>query len=359
MEGVLYASAWYRFVAQWIDGIVLNVLLALIIVATSRLGMEPSSLQALVFGLFSLSSLLYFTLMDASSFQGTLGKMAIGVRVVDADSGGRISLLRAFARYIVFIITVIFILPVFVIFFSSKKRMLHDMAVGSLVTDMDPINPGKYRWSRRLAPLILLISFLFPAVIGTYLVNDVIDEFMESAEVQMGMPEGTQPMMFQGGMAGKESHHVTYNAKGEVVSESYEMTYHSSGASQEGSWSWSFSASDGADDHEEMKQPQAGASIPNDHAAATEQLFDLVKGTKDDDYKVVRLIVRGADVNARDDEGRTPLFCAVQQRHVEMVKVLVFKGADTRAKDNNGVSIQTLAKNDRALQRALRYGREQ
>ncbi|MHC3995015.1 RDD family protein [Thiomicrolovo sp. ZZH C-3] len=358
MEGVLYASAWYRFVAQWIDGIVLNVLLALIIVAASLLGLEPVALQELVFALFVLSSLLYFTLMDASSFQGTLGKMAIGVRVVDADSGGRISLLRAFARYIVFSITVIFILPVFVIFFSSKKRMLHDMAVGSLVTDMDPTNPGKYRWSRRLAPLILLISFLFPAVIGTYLVNDVIDDFMESAEAQMGMPEGTRPMMFQGGMAGKDSHHVTYNAKGEEVSESYEMTYHSSGASQEGSWSWSFSASDGADDHEEMQQPQAGASTPNDHTA-TEQLFALVKGTEDDDFKAVRLIVRGADINARDDEGRTPLFCAVQQRHVEMVKVLVFKGADTRAKDNNGVSIQTLAKNDRALQRALRYGREQ
>ena len=351
MEGVRYASAWYRFVGYWIDSFILNIVLALIMMATAQAGMEPEALLPTAFGLFWLVMLLYFTVMDASVYQGTFGKTAMGMKVVDAENGGRISYLRSFARYIVFSISVLFIVPVFVIFFSSKKRMLQDMAVGSLVTDLDAENPGKYRWTRRLAPLLLLLGILFPTVVGTYYVNNVIGELLESAEAQMLREEG------QSAAPVKESHHVTYNAQGEVNSESYEATYVEHGAVHSSGWSWSYTSTMRTPGNERM---QSTPAIPEaEKSNVTAQLFDLAKGSKDTDYGAIRLIVRGAEVNAKDEDGYTPLYYAVKQHHIEMVKALVFNHAKTGTKYHGGETVWTLAGKDRAMRKALRYARGQ
>ena len=56
------------------------------------------------------------------------------------------------------------------------------------------------------------------------------------------------------------------------------------------------------------------------------------------------LIKHGADVNARDASGHTPLLRAVQRNKVNVVKVLVIKGADIYAKNNLGDSALDIAK---------------
>ena len=353
MEGVRYASAWYRFVGYWIDSFVLNGVLALLMMAMAPVGMAPQALLPAVFGLFWLVTVLYYTVMDASAYQGTLGKMALGIKVVDAESGGRISYLRSFARYVVFSIAFLFILPLFVIFFSSKKRTLQDMAVGSLVTDLDTERPGKYRWPRRLAPLLLLLGILFPAAVGTYYVNNVIGGFLQSAEAAM-LPEAGTPSAASGRQAPKsESHHVTYDARGEVNSESYERTYVENGAVHRSEWSWSYTATTGASGAGGAQHTAAAPEAAQTEATAL--LFELAKGDRDADYEAIRLIVRGADVNARDAEGYAPLYYAVKRHHVEMVKALVFNHAETGTRYRDGVTVWMLAKNDRAMQKALRY----
>jgi uncharacterized RDD family membrane protein YckC len=352
MEGVRYASAWHRFVGYWIDAFILNIVLALLIVAMAPAGMESQTLLPAVFGLFWLATVLYYTVMDASVYQGTLGKMAMGVKVADAESGGRISYLRSFARYVVFSISFMFIVPLLVIFFSSKKRMLHDMAVGSLVTDLDAEHPGKYRWTRRLAPLLLLLGLLFPAVVGTYYINNVIGEFLQSAEAQM-LTAGAQPTASGSGAPARESHHVTYDAQGKVNSESYETTYVENGVVHSSGWSWSHTSTPSVSGSAHAHAAPAASETPR--AEVTAQLFELAKGGKDADYEAIRLIVRGADVNARDADGYTPLYYAVKGHHVEMVKALVFNHAKTGTKYRDGVTVWMLAKNDRSMQKALRY----
>jgi uncharacterized protein len=63
---------------------------------------------------------------------------------------------------------------------------------------------------------------------------------------------------------------------------------------------------------------------------------------------VLLLIDKGADMNNRDKFGMTPLMRAVQAGHTDMVKLLIDKGADKDLKDNNGTTAIMWAVKERA-----------
>jgi len=50
----------------------------------------------------------------------------------------------------------------------------------------------------------------------------------------------------------------------------------------------------------------------------------------------VELIDRGADIDARDPEGRTPLMVAIAAMSNEVTAALLARGADPMARDGNG-----------------------
>ncbi len=64
---------------------------------------------------------------------------------------------------------------------------------------------------------------------------------------------------------------------------------------------------------------------------------------------VVQLLVKnGADVNIADEDGKTALMKACEQCHTDVARLLVRKGADVNVKDKYG---------DTALIKACKYGR--
>ncbi|RFU26911.1 hypothetical protein B7463_g9427, partial [Scytalidium lignicola] len=69
-----------------------------------------------------------------------------------------------------------------------------------------------------------------------------------------------------------------------------------------------------------------------------ENLHSLAnKVLKDGHEAVVKLLLeKGADVNMVDEDGRTPLFYAVQLEYKTIIKLLLEKGADLEMKDYNG-----------------------
>ena len=80
-----------------------------------------------------------------------------------------------------------------------------------------------------------------------------------------------------------------------------------------------------------------------DNASQTDAA--LRKAAQDGDIQAVEdLLAKGANVNAKDDKGRTALLWVAPARdNPEMAKLLLAKGADVNAKDNAGETALMIA----------------
>ena len=115
---------WRRFVAAFVDGIVLSLVY---VVFNAFVSENMASL------LNFLAGIAYYTYLEGSSGQ-TLGKKALGIRVVDIAGGGSIGYGRAFIRYIGRIVSAI---PLFLGYFwmlwDKEKQTWHDKFASSVV----------------------------------------------------------------------------------------------------------------------------------------------------------------------------------------------------------------------------------
>ena len=78
--------------------------------------------------------------------------------------------------------------------------------------------------------------------------------------------------------------------------------------------------------------------------AAGDKNDELLEAIMDGDIERAKsLIDAGADVNARDIDGWTPLMYAALNGHTEIVELLIESGADVNAEDNNGQTVLMFA----------------
>ena len=140
-----YAGFWWRYLATFLDYFLISAVAGLIdFIHRTVIGIgwimtgTDVSTASDVLGLFSLltgilTGWFYEALMVSSSYQATLGKMAVGIVVTDME-GCRISFLRATGRYFGKTVSTLLLLIGYLIQpFTEKRQALHDMMAGCLV----------------------------------------------------------------------------------------------------------------------------------------------------------------------------------------------------------------------------------
>lgn len=134
-----YGGFWIRVVAALIDGIVLTISFA-VIGAVSGLDFFSSDPEHFDFQAFAIqiaTNWLYEALLTSSERGATLGKMAVGLRIV-TEQGARLSFLRATGRYFAkYVSALILGIGFLMVAFTDRKRGLHDMIAGTLVIKID------------------------------------------------------------------------------------------------------------------------------------------------------------------------------------------------------------------------------
>lgn len=147
-----YGGFWIRFVAYLIDAIILVIVNVAIIMpilgvfgySAFNMGeMNEDQMAAMMNYLTGAGlviqivqfavGLLYFALMESSAKQGTIGKIALNLKVTGRD-GGRITFGQAILRYLGKIISALVMMIGYIMAaFHPKKQALHDIIAGTYV----------------------------------------------------------------------------------------------------------------------------------------------------------------------------------------------------------------------------------
>ncbi|HEV3220649.1 MAG TPA: RDD family protein [Candidatus Acidoferrales bacterium] len=159
-----YGGFWIRFVAAFIDGMVLSIptyVFYLVVLAMfggaaafhlrslasenqDQLAQNLPAIMAGLLGLIALMTILslalnwlYYALMESSPRQATLGKSVLNLKVTDLN-GNRISFGRATGRYFGKIVSgMAFAIGYIIAGFTEKKQALHDFMAGTVVIHTD------------------------------------------------------------------------------------------------------------------------------------------------------------------------------------------------------------------------------
>jgi len=140
-QDVVYAGFWKRYAAYFIDYILLTVVTLPLSMIINVMGASSGNegvqvaLTLVVMLLSLVISVGYYAGFHASRGGATLGKMAVGIKVVRGN-GERISFLRAFCRYLATIVSSLILMIGFIMAaFTERKQALHDMMCDTLVVD--------------------------------------------------------------------------------------------------------------------------------------------------------------------------------------------------------------------------------
>jgi uncharacterized RDD family membrane protein YckC len=127
------AGFWQRFGAVIVDGIIILVVELILIAALKNVG------RLLAF-IFSIAYIVYF---EGGPTGQTIGKRALGIRVVSFDTGGPIGYGRAAIRYVGKIISGIFIFLGYLwMLWDPEKQCWHDKMASDVVVPVSAYPVG-------------------------------------------------------------------------------------------------------------------------------------------------------------------------------------------------------------------------
>ncbi|WP_395395774.1 RDD family protein [Novosphingobium sp. BL-8A] len=151
---VPFGGFWWRVLAYVIDSVILSIattmIAAMFNVSTASTNAQDGYGMAILSGylfFFSITTVLqwlYFAGLESSPWQGTIGKLAVGLVVTDLH-GNRISFLRATGRYFAKILSgMILLIGYIMVGFTERKQGLHDIIASTLVFKTRDPREAKY-----------------------------------------------------------------------------------------------------------------------------------------------------------------------------------------------------------------------
>jgi uncharacterized RDD family membrane protein YckC len=138
---LVYAGFWLRFVAYFVDSLILCPLWIVAGVLSGVMQASTDDTVKLVFSVLYLlwmvvaiaAAWLYFALQESGTAQATLGKRLLGLQVTDRQ-GNRIGFLRATGRFFGKIVSAMILDIGFMMAgWTERKQALHDMMADTLV----------------------------------------------------------------------------------------------------------------------------------------------------------------------------------------------------------------------------------
>lgn len=130
------APMWKRLAASLIDAIIiiaLSLILAMIIGLLFGIYMSETLWDGIFFGSAFIIDTLYYSFMESSPYQASLGKLALNIFVINYD-GHRISFWRSFARTLgKYVSTSFFYLGYLIGYITEYNQMLHDFIAKTYV----------------------------------------------------------------------------------------------------------------------------------------------------------------------------------------------------------------------------------
>ncbi len=138
---VVYAGFWRRYAAYFLDSFLVGIINFPVSLVFNGIGAvsDNSAVMGVMYLLGILASFVvgiaYYAWFHSSRGGATLGKMAVGIKVVRSD-GERLTFMRAFGRYWGFVLSGLTLLIGFIMAaFTERKQALHDMLCDTVVVD--------------------------------------------------------------------------------------------------------------------------------------------------------------------------------------------------------------------------------
>lgn len=170
---IVYAGFWKRVAASVIDSFVVSIVggtVGAVIGGVLGLGFGMHgglggsgflAIQALTY-LFSIALAAgYYAWFHASTNQATLGKLAIGIKVVRTD-GTPINLARGIGRYLGLMLSSLLLgIGLLMAAFTQRKQGLHDLLCDTLVVDRWAFSAQPERQRRELGTVTIVVLAVF------------------------------------------------------------------------------------------------------------------------------------------------------------------------------------------------------
>jgi uncharacterized RDD family membrane protein YckC len=182
---VVYAGFWKRVAAYCIDSVIVGMVggvIAMVIGMVLGLGMAGIGggsdamgagfimIQLLTNVLSIALAAAYYAGFHASAGKATLGKMAVGIKVVRTD-GERISIARGIGRYFAAMLSGLILCIGFVMAaFTERKQGLHDMICDTLVVDKWAFTDHPEWQQRGLGTVTIVILSIFGLLMAVVIV---------------------------------------------------------------------------------------------------------------------------------------------------------------------------------------------